>query len=174
MQLNSRQAGTLPWRSGMGPAAGYQARRGESGSTSSFLGQLDWMLGRLSTAHVRITFVRLELRMEETANRHAAERIAEELDDSYGLAGMLADGSVMAAFFGPREPGSFGDRQQSQAILRRVEEILQSTVGPRRMADATVFLIHRWTDEISDMHSLMLDALSGARAQATRLELVPA
>src|SRR3546814_3064624 len=49
--------------------------------TSSFLGQLDWMLGRLSSAHVRITFVRVELRMEDAANRHAAERIAEELDD---------------------------------------------------------------------------------------------
>src|SRR3546814_13111541 len=42
---------------------------------------LDWMLGRLSSAHVRITFVRVELRMEDAANRHAAERIAEELDD---------------------------------------------------------------------------------------------
>jgi len=172
-QLSSRQA-ALPWRSGRVPATGYQARSSEPVPSGSFLGQLDWMLGRLSTAHVRITFVRLELRMEETANRRAAERIAEELDDSYGLAGMLADGSVMAAFFGPREPGSSGDRQQSQAILRRIEDILQSTVGPRHLADATVFLIHRWTDEISDMHSLMLDAQSGARAQATRLELVTA
>lgn len=173
-QFSSRQAATLPWRGGMAPATSYQARRSEPAPVNSFLGQLDWMLGRLSTAHVRITFVRLELRMEESANRHAAERIADELDDSYGLAGMLADGSVMAAFFGPREPGSSGDRQQSQAILRRIEEILQSTVAPHQIADATVFLIHRWTDEISDMHSLMLDAQSGARTQATRLELVPA
>src|SRR3546814_4042064 len=110
----------LPWRGGVVPATGYQTQRGEARPTSSFLGQLDWMLGRLSSAHVRITFVRVELRMEDAANRHAAERIAEELDDSYGLAGMLADGSVMAAFFGPREPGSSGDRQQSQAILNQI------------------------------------------------------
>lgn len=188
MQLNSRQSRVLPWRSGAGPATGYRTERHEvrqelpreilpatdQGATEGFLGQLDWMLGRLRAAHVRITFVRVELRMPGAAGRRAAERIAEELDDAYGLAGMLPDGSVMAAFFGPRQPGGSGDREQSQAILDRLEQVLRDVAGVRAAADATVFMIHRWTDEIGDMPTLMLEAMSGSRAQATRLELVPA
>lgn len=187
MQLTSRQSGLLPWRGGIAPVGAQHARGTDAhrnaeqtlaaeplAANQGFIGQLDWMLSRLRTAHVRITFVRIELRMGGSGETRAARRIAEELDDAYGLAGMLADGSVMAAFFGPRQPGGSGDRQQSKAILDRLEQVLRDVVGDRAAAGATVFLIHRWTDEIADMPTLMLQEMSGPRAVATRLELVPA
>jgi hypothetical protein len=134
------------------------------------------MLGRLSAAHVRITLVRVVLPTEVAGSR-LAERLAEELDDSYGLAGMLADGSVMAVFFGPRQPGAAGDRQQTRAIVDRLGQVLRDIGLDHDAAGeggARAFLIHRWTDEIGDVSSLMLDAMTSVRAEVARLELLPA
>lgn len=172
MQVYSRQPGMVPWRGGM-------VRRTECRPQSGhgFLGQLDWMLGRLSAAHIRITLVRVVL-PNDVASARVAERLAEELDDSYGLAGMLADGSVMAAFFGPRQPGAAGDRQQTRAIVDRLGQVLRDIgITPdaaRAPGGASVFLIHRWTDEVGDVNSLMLDAITSVRAEVARLDLLPA
>lgn len=135
------------------------------------------MLGRLSAAHVRITLVRVVL-PNDVASSRVAERLAEELDDSYGLAGMLADGTVMAAFFGPRQPGAAGDRQQTRAIVDRLGQVLREIgIAPDAARDtrgASVFMIHRWTDEVGDVSSLMLDAITSVRAEVARLDLLPA
>lgn len=171
MQVFSRQPGMVPWRSGLARTASCGAQ-----PSHGFLGQLDWMLGRLSAAHVRITLVRVVLPAEMTGSQ-AAARLAEELDDSYGLAGMLADGSVMAAFFGPRQPGAAGDRQQTRAIIERLGQVLREIGLGRDLGGeggANAFLIHRWTDEIGDVSSLMLDAMTSVRAEVARLELLSA
>jgi hypothetical protein len=190
VELSSRHPRLATWRASTAPRTGRLSERRDlidrrqtaqpeavstaaPGPAEGFLGQLDWMLGRLRAARVRITFARIELRTGGGAGRRAAERIAEELDDAFGLAGMMPDGSVLAAFFGPRQPGGTGDREQSQAIVRRLEEVLRDAAGVRAAADATVFMIHRWTDEIGDVPTLMLEA-TAPRAQAVRLELVPA
>ncbi len=99
-----------------------------------------------------------------------AEAITEALDDSFGLAGMLGDGSVLAAFFGPRQPGAGGDRQQAQAILRRLRLLLQDAGLEREAAGASVFLAHRWTDEIDDLSSLMLESTASDRRRITLFE----
>lgn len=170
MQAFSRQPGMVPWRNGLASPASCTAQ-----PSHGFLGQLDWMLRRLSVAHVRISLARIVL--PEDIRGRVAERLAEELDDSYGLAGMLADGSVMAAFFGPREPGAAGDRAQTRAIIDRLSQMLRE-VGAEETAvaagGAQVFLIHRWTDEIGDVSSLMIDAMTSVRAEVARLELLPA
>lgn len=170
MQAFSRQPGIVPWRNGLASPAACTAQ-----PSHSFLGQLDWVLRRLAVAHVRISLARIVL--PEDVGGRVAERLAEELDDSYGLAGMLADGSVMAAFFGPREPGAAGDRAQTRAIIDRLEQMLRDVgAGDSTAAagGAQVFLIHRWTDEIGDVSSLMIDAMASVRAEVARLELVAA
>lgn len=171
MQVFSKQPGRVPWRGGWATSAGCSAQ-----ANPGFLGQLDWMLGRLSAAHVRITLARVVLPSEMAGGR-VAERLAEELDDSYGLAGMLADGSVMAVFFGPRQPGAAGDRQQTRAIVDRLSQVLRDIGldhGAMVEEGARAFLIHRWTDEIGDVPSLMLDAMTSVRSEVARLELLPA
>lgn len=166
MQLHSRDAG---WQIATTKPAGFDPQAG-----SSFLGQLDWMLRRLSTSHVRISLVRLVLPAHIPGSEQLAARIAQDLDDAYGMAGVMWDGSVVAAFFGPRQTGAVGDRQQSGAILRRLRQALRDARLDRQAAGAAVSLIHRWTDEIADVSTLMLESVSTPRAEIAPLELTAA
>ena len=121
MQLHTRESGSLFWQNAVTRLTGFDPQAG-----NSFLGQLDWMLRRLSAAHVRISLVRLVLPAHVAGAEQAAARIAQDLDDAYGMAGVMWDGSVVAAFFGPRQAGAAGDRQQTRAILRRLRQALRN------------------------------------------------
>lgn len=169
MQLYTHQSPPLPWQSAAARTTGFDAQAGHS-----FLGQLDWMLRRLRSAHVRITLVRLVLPAHVPGAEQAAASIAQELDDSYGMAGVMWDGSVVAAFFGPRQSGTAGDRQQTWAILRRLRQALRRADIERSAAGASVSVIHRWTDEIEDVPSLMLESVSTPRTEIAPLNLTAA
>jgi len=71
-----------------------------------------------------------------------------------------------------------GDRQQTRAIVDRLGQVLREIgIAPDAARDtrgASVFMIHRWTDEVGDVSSLMLDAITSVRAEVARLDLLPA
>ena len=169
MQLHTRESGSLFWQNAVTRLTGFDPQAG-----NSVLGQLDWMLRRLSAAHVRISLVRLVLPAHVAGAEQAAARIAQDLDDAYGMAGVMWDGSVVAAFFGPRQAGAAGDRQQTRAILRRLRQALRNAGIERSAPGASVSLLHRWTDEIADVSSLMLESVSTPRAEIAPLELTAA
>lgn len=169
MQLYPREPGSLFWQNAVTRLTGFDPQAGHS-----FLGQLDWMLRRLGAAHVRISLVRLVLPAHITGTEQAAARIAQGLDDSAGMAGVMWDGSIVAAFFGPRQAGPAGDRQETRAILRRLRHALRDAGIDRSAMGASVSLIHRWTDEISDVSSLMLESVSTPRTEIAPLDLTAA
>lgn len=169
MQLQTHEFGSLFWQNAAPTTAtGFDPQAGHS-----FLGQLDWMLRRLNSAHIRISLVRLVLPVHVAGAEQIAANIAQDLDDSYGMAGVMWDGSVVAAFFGPRQAGTAGDRQQTWAILRRLRQALRKA-GVERSSGASISLIHRWTDEIDDVPSLMLESVSTPRTEIAPLDLTAA
>lgn len=165
MQLHPRESGSLFWQTAATRLTGFDPQAGHS-----FLGQLDWMLRCLSTSHIRISLVRLVLPAHLHGAEQAAAEIAQDLDDAYGMAGVMWDGSIVAAFFGPRQAGPAGDRQQTRTILRRLRKALRDAGVERSALGASVSLLHRWTDEISDVSTLMLESVSTPRTEIAPLE----
>jgi hypothetical protein len=134
---------------GSGPAAV------DTNELEEFFWQLERLLRRLGDLHLRISLARLNTKVKADGWRPTARRIADRLEDPCALSGVMPDGSVVAAFLGPRgEIGESGDREMTSRIVGRFDAAA-SAAGLERSRDLTV--VHCWTDEIYDVPSLVLD-----------------
>lgn len=127
--------------------------------SSLFLAELGVALRRLRAARIRISLARLSLRTTISASGQAA-RVAAAVRDPCTLAGVLPNGrgeDVLAAFFGPRSPGRLGDEAAAKRVVNSLEAAMAEAGLPRNGASARVAVLHRWTDEISDLSSAVTE-----------------
>jgi hypothetical protein len=83
----------------------------------------------------------------------------DSLHDPCALVGLMPDGSVVAAFLGPR--GGVGDDKITERIGRRFERALRAAgIEHVRESLASLTVAHCWSDEIFDVPSLVLDHAS--------------
>lgn len=127
---------------------------------SQFVCQLETLLKRLGDLHLRISLARLPLG-EETAR--LGQTIVDNLQDPCALVGLMPDGSVVAAFLGPRDTVSaVADDEMTARITRRFERALR-LANVDRSAPAGLTVAHCWSDEIFDVSSLVLELASVRR-----------
>lgn len=140
----------------LGSAPAFASRSLEG---SRFAAQLEWALRRLSVTRMRISLARLTL-PESCLDRAAA--LAEAVDDPCALVGAMPDGSIVAAFLGPRPYGSAGDRSAAARILGQISDAARR-IGLDGLDDPTLkarlAFVHRWTDEIIDVPSTLTDLM---------------
>src|SRR5215470_10261722 len=128
-----------------------------------FVWQLETLLKRLGDLHLRISLARLPLGGEAA---RLGQAIVDNLQDPCALIGLMPDGSVVAAFLGPRGGDSaVADNEMTARITRRFERALRlANVEQSGLAGLTV--AHCWSDEIFDVSSLVLELASVRRATA--------
>lgn len=129
-----------------------------------FVGQLERLLRRLGDLHLRISLARLPLGEQGGETARVGQSIVDNLQDPCALVGMMPDGSVVAAFLGPRGGDGVGDDEMTDRIHGRFERALR-LASADRIADslANLTVAHCWSDEIFDVPSLVLDHASVAR-----------
>jgi hypothetical protein len=131
------------------------SRPSDPRDASQFICHLERLLKRLGDMHLRISLARLSLAETDT---EVAQAIVDNLQDPCALVGTMPDGSIVAAFLGPRGGEGVGDDEMTVRIRRCFERALrlakpERTPGP--LTDLTV--AHGWSDEIFDVPSLVLD-----------------
>lgn len=131
-----------------------------------FVCQLETLLKRLSDLHLRISLARLPVGGCGTEATRLGQEIVDNLQDPCALAGLMPDGSVVAAFLGPRANDSaVADEKMAARISRRFERALRLANADRSGLSAGLTVAHCWSDEIFDVPSLVLD-LASARLNA--------
>jgi hypothetical protein len=85
------------------------------------------------------------------------QQIVDGLYDPSSIVGVGGDGSIVAAFLGPRDQeGSSGD----QAIAARIERLFTGALAAAGIDEMRVrqnlTIVHGWTDEIHDVPGLAL------------------
>jgi len=126
-----------------------------------FLRQFDCLLQRLSDLHLRISLARLPLAERGTMAGPLGDAIVENLQDPCAIAGMMPDGSVVAAFLGPRDGDSVvGDEEMTARITRKFERALQAAQIESVALDDGLTVAHCWSDEIYDVPSFVLELAS--------------
>jgi hypothetical protein len=137
------------------------SRPADPGNVDQFVCQLERLLKRLGDLHLRISLARLPLAENGSETEHAGQAIVDNLQDPCALVGMMPDGSVVAAFLGPRGGDGVGDDEMTDRIRRRFERarrLAKTERMPGSLTDLTV--AHCWSDEIFDVPSLVLDHAS--------------
>jgi hypothetical protein len=130
-------------------------------NVDQFVWQLERLLKRLGDLHLRISLARLPLEGEGSATLRLGQAIVDNLQDPCAVIGTMPDGSVVAAFLGPR--GRASDDEMAARIHRRFERALR-LARAERMTDilANLTVANCWSDEIFDVPSLVLDHASAA------------
>jgi len=129
-----------------------------------FVCQLETLLKRLGDLHLRISLARLPLGSGETAR--LGQAIVDNLQDPCALVGLMPDGSVVAAFLGPRDTVSpVADDEMTARITRRFERALR-LANVDRNGPPGLTVAHCWSDEIFDVSSLVLELASVRRGAA--------
>lgn len=126
-----------------------------AGDIDHFVCQLERLLRRLGDLHLRISLVKLPMRGRAPA---LGQTIVRNLQDPCALVGIMPDGSVVAAFLGPRNPDiAAADEAMTARIRWRFERALRTVdLDPARLLpDLTV--AHCWSDEVFDVSSLVLE-----------------
>lgn len=121
-----------------------------------FVCRLEDLLRRLGDLHLRISLARLPL--AESSDR-TGQAIVDNLQDPCAVTGTMPDGSVVAAFLGPRN--GVGDAEMTDRIRWRFERALRlahAEPGSETLDSLTV--AHCWSDEVFDVPSLVLDHAS--------------
>jgi hypothetical protein len=129
-----------------------------------FVCQLETLLKRLGDLHLRISLARLPLGGEEATR--LGQAIVDNLQDPCALVGLMPDGSVVAAFLGPRDTVSaVADDEMTARITRRFDRALR-LANVDRTGPAGLTVAHCWSDEIFDVSSLVLELASARRGAA--------
>ena len=130
-------------------------------NVDQFVWQLERLLKRLGDLHLRISLARLPLEGEGSETPRLGQAIVDNLQDPCAIIGTMPDGSVVAAFLGPR--GHASDDEMAARIRRRFERALR-LARAERMTDilANLTVANCWSDEIFDVPSLVLDHASAA------------
>jgi hypothetical protein len=148
----------LTWRKRAGGSRPTDPR-----TSDSFAGQLEQLLRRLGDLHLRISLARLPLDEQGAEAARVGQSIVDNLQDPCALAGIMPDGSVVAAFLGPRGGDGIGDDDMAGRIRRRFERALRlASAGRTEDSLATLTVTHCWSDEVFDVSSLVLDHASAA------------
>jgi len=126
-----------------------------------FLRQFDCLLRRLSDLHLRISLARLPLTEHGDELAHSGNAIVDNLLDPCAVAGVMPDGSVVAAFLGPRDGDSaVGDEEMTARITRRFERAVQAAQPRSTLPGDALTVVHCWSDEIYDVPAFVLELAS--------------
>lgn len=130
-----------------------------------FVCQLERFLQRLRDLHLRISLARLPLEEKADEARRRGQSLVDNLADPCALAGLMPDGSVVAAFLGPRDDDSMvGDDDMTTRIIGRFDRALPLTAPGVPLTTASLTIAHCWSDEIYDVSSLVLDLARARQA----------
>jgi hypothetical protein len=136
------------------------SRPADPRNVDQFVCQLEQLLKRLRDLHLRISLARLPLvenGSEEGAT--AGRAIVDNLQDPCAVVGMMPDGSIVAAFLGPRD--GIDDDEMTGRIRRRFERALRLVNAESLSAPlGGLTVAHCWSDEIFDVPSLVLEHAS--------------
>jgi len=134
-----------------------------------FLRQFDCLLQRLGDLHLRISLARLALPGRAVEPVSLGRAIVDNLQDPCAVAGVMPDGSVVAAFLGPRDNDNVvGDEEMTKRITRKFDRTLRDVQSGASALDGNLTVAHCWSDEIYDVPSFVLDLASVHQArQAT-------
>ncbi len=133
-------------------------RPAEPLESDRFFWQLDRLLRRLGDLHLRISLARLPLPANRPGGDRLADGIADNLQDPCALAGVMPDGSIVAAFLGPRgNGGAIGDQEMTARIARRFERAVRGGKDGADISLGDLTVVHCWSDEIYDVSSLVLE-----------------
>ena len=125
-----------------------------------FVCQLETLLKRLGDLHLRISLARLPVGERGTETIKLGQAIVDNLQDPCALVGLMPDGSVVAAFLGPRANDSaVADEEMTARIGRRFERALRLANADRGSLPGLT-VAHCWSDEIFDVPSLVLELAS--------------
>ena len=153
------------------PHEDWTVRRADS---DRFVCQLDALLRRLGDVHLRISVARLAPDDGHRNDALMVEAIADNLLDPCAMSGVMPDGSVVAAFLGPRsDSGTVGDEETARRIRRQFQRAVgvaanYGAPGPQRLV-----IIHGWTDQIRDLPALTHE-FQAARQQAKAMNHIQA
>jgi len=137
------------------------SRPSDPGDGDQFVCQLERLLKRLGDLHLRISLARLPLGEAGGEAVRIGQQIVDNLQDPCALVGTMPDGSVVAAFLGPRGGDGIADDEMAVRIRRRFERALRLASAERMMgALSNLTVAHCWSDEIFDVPSLALDHAS--------------
>jgi hypothetical protein len=130
-------------------------------NADQFVCQLERLLKRLGDLHLRISLARLPLGEKAGEATRVGQAIVDNLQDPCALVGTMPDGSVVAAFLGPRGGDNAGDDEMTERIRRRFGRALRlAKYEPMPNALDGLTVAHCWSDEIFDVPSLVLDHAS--------------
>ena len=125
-----------------------------------FVCQLETLLKRLGDLHLRISLARLPVGERGAETMKLGQAIVDNLQDPCALVGLMPDGSVVAAFLGPRANDSaVADEEMTARIGRRFERALR-LANAERSGLPGLTVAHCWSDEIFDVPSLVLELAS--------------
>lgn len=125
-----------------------------------FVCQLEALLKRLGDLHLRISLARLPVGDRGAETMKLGQAIVDNLQDPCALVGLMPDGSVVAAFLGPRANDSaVADEEMTARIGRRFERALRLANADRGCLPGPT-VAHCWSDEIFDVPSLVLELAS--------------
>lgn len=134
------------------------SRSTDTGSLDQFVHQLERLLRQLGDLHLRISLVRLPLRDHLSGSNHLGQAIVRNLQDPCALVGTMPDGSVVAAFLGPRNSDiASADEAMTVRIRRRFERVLHVLDLETGKLLSHLIVAHCWSDEVFDVPSLVLE-----------------
>jgi len=141
------------------PADEHSKRPSAAGATlpSGFVSKLDAQLRRLADLHLRVSLARLDREVISGGGETPTQQIVDGLYDPSSIVSVGGDGSIVAAFLGPRElEGSSGD----QVVAARIERLFTGALAAAGVDEVRVrqnlTIVHGWTDEIHDVPGLAL------------------
>jgi hypothetical protein len=124
---------------------------------SGFVSKLDAQLRRLADLHLRVSLARLDREVISTHSSAPTQQIVDGLYDPSSIVGVGGDGSIVAAFLGPREQeGSSGDQMVAAHIERLFTGALAAAGVDEMQVRQNLTIVHGWTDEIHDVPGLAL------------------
>jgi len=123
---------------------------------NAFVNKLDAQLRRLADLHLRVSLARLDREVISGRGETPTQQIVDGLYDPSSIVGVGGDGSIVAAFLGPRDQDGSGD----QAIAARIERLFTGALAAAGIDEMRVrqnlTIVHGWTDEIHDVPGLAL------------------
>jgi hypothetical protein len=125
---------------------------------TGFVSKLDAQLRRLADLHLRVSLARLDREVISDRGDQPTQQIVDGLYDPSSIVGVGGDGSIVAAFLGPRDldGGASGD----QAVAARIERLFTGALAAAGVDEKRVrqnlTIVHGWTDEIHDVPGLAL------------------
>src|SRR5215475_558115 len=109
-----------------------------------FVWHLEALLKRLGELHLRISLARLPLSGLGNEAMSLGQTIVDNLQDPCAVAGLMPDGSVVAAFLGPRTNDSaVADEDMASRIGRRFERALR-LANADRIGQSGLTVAHCW------------------------------